>query len=80
MKKSHQYLDKVMAMVMLTYAICLIVGESVRDVQYAQVDPDDINLLVVPVSNKNSCWHLFSGSFLLLKQRFRLDRKPCNRL
>ena len=66
MNKSHQYLDKMLAMVMLAYAVCLIVGEAIRDVQYAQVDPDEVNLLVVPASNKNSRWYLFSGPFLFL--------------
>jgi hypothetical protein len=75
MNKSQQYLDKMLAMVMLAYAICLLVGEAIRDVQYAQVDPDEVNLLSVPACEKTSRWYLFSGPFLLLKQRYRLNRK-----
>jgi hypothetical protein len=62
-------------MVMLAYAISVVVGEAIRDVQYAQVDPDDLNLLNVPAVEKSSRWYLFSGPFLLLKQRYRLGRR-----
>ena len=61
-------------MVMLAYAISLIVGEAIRDVQYAQVTPREVNLLVVPIVEKSSRWFLFSGPFLLLKQRYRLHQ------
>lgn len=74
MNKSQGYLDKMLAMVMLAYAICLVVGEGIRDVQYAQVSPAELNLLKVPSVDKRSRWYLFSGPFLLLKQRFRLDQ------
>ena len=74
MNKSHQYLDKMLAMVMLAYTICLLVGETIRAVQYAQVDPKDVSLLTVHTCEKTSRWHLFSGPFLLLKQRYRLNR------
>jgi hypothetical protein len=74
MNKSQDYLDKMLAMVMLAYAICLVVGEAIRDVQYAQVTPAELNLLTIPQVGKRSSWHLFSGSFLLLKQRFRLEQ------
>lgn len=73
MNKSQEYLDKMLAMVMLAYAICLVVGEAIRDVQYAQVLPDQLNLLTIPKVGQRSRWFLFSGPFLLLKQRFRLD-------
>ncbi len=74
MNKSQQYLDKMLAMVMLAYAVCMIVGEAIRDVQYAQVDPDELNLLNAPTVEKPSRWYLFSEPFLLLKQRYRLSR------
>lgn len=75
MFKSQVNLNKMLAMVMLTYAICLIVGEAIRDVQYAMVSPDQLNLLTVPIMDKSSRWYLFSGAFLLLKQRFRLPKR-----
>lgn len=72
MNKSQVYLNKMLAMVMLAYAITLLVGEAIRDVQYAQVDPNEVNLLTIPKVDKRSRWFLFSGPFLLLKQRYRL--------
>ena len=74
MNKSQVYLNKMLAMVMLAYAISLLVGEAIRDVQYAQVTPHELDLLVVPNVNKRSRWFLFSGPFLLLKQRYRLHQ------
>jgi hypothetical protein len=80
MNKSQDYLDKMLAMVMLAYAICLVVGEAIRDVQYAQVTPAELNLLTIPQVGKRSSWHLFSGPFLLLKQRFRLEQTVLNQI
>ena len=47
MNKSQVYLNKMLAMVMLAYAISVVVGEAIRDVQYAQISPDEFNLLSV---------------------------------
>jgi hypothetical protein len=80
MNKSQRYLDKMLAMVMLAYAVCVMVGEAIRDVQYAQVDPKDLNLLNVPTVEKSSRWYLISGPFLLLKQRYRLGRRILTRI
>jgi hypothetical protein len=74
MNKSQVYLNKMLAMVMLAYAISVVLGEAIRDVQYAQVIPDELNLLTVPDVDKCSRWFLFSGPFLLLKQRYRLHQ------
>ena len=73
MNKSQVYLNKMLAMVMLAYAITLIVGEAIRDVQYAQVIPNELDLLTVPSVDKRSRWFLYSGPFLLLKRRYRLQ-------
>jgi hypothetical protein len=80
MNKSQLYLDKMLAMVILAYAVSVVVGEAIRDVQYAHVDPDDLNLLTVPAVEISSRWYLFSGPFLLLKQRYRLGRPILNRI
>jgi Transposase DDE domain len=80
MNKSQVYLNKMLAMVMLAYAISLVVGEAIRDVQYAQVNPNELNLLSVPEVEPCSHWFLFSGPFLLLKHRYRLDRRTLKRI
>jgi hypothetical protein len=80
MNKSQLYLNKMLAMVMLAYAISLLVGEAIRDVQFAQVEPEQVNLLTIPEVGKRSGWFLFSGPFLLLKQRYRLDWRVLRRI
>jgi hypothetical protein len=67
-------------MVLLAYAISLLVGEAIRDVQYAQVAPEAVDLLTVPKVGKRSRWFLFSGPFLLLKQRYRLNGRILRRI
>jgi hypothetical protein len=73
MNKSQQRLEKILSMVMIAYAIIVLIGEAIRDVQYAHVQPDEINLLSAPMIEKRSKWHSFSGPFLLLKRRWFLD-------
>jgi hypothetical protein len=72
MNKSQTFLEKMIAMVMLAYSISLVIGEAIRDIQYAQIEPQEFNLLQVPEGEKSSRWFLFSGPFLLIKQRYRL--------
>jgi hypothetical protein len=72
MNKSQLLLEKMIAMVILAYAISLVIGEAIRDVQYAHIEPQDFDLLQVPEGDKSSRWFLFSGPFLLIKQRYRL--------
>jgi len=72
MNKSQTLLNKMIAVVMLAYSISIVIGEAIRDVQYAGISPQDFNLLTVPEVDKRSRWHLFSGPFLLIKQRYKL--------
>ena len=74
MNKSQNLLEKMIALVMLAYSVSLVIGEGIRDVQYAQVSPEDFNLLQIPETDKRSRWYLFSGPFLFIKQRHCLSR------
>ena len=78
MNKSQTFLEKMIAMVRLAYAISLVIGEAIRDAQYAQIEPQDFNLLQIPEGEKSSRWFLFSGPFLLIKQRYRLPSETIN--
>lgn len=80
MFKSQVYLNKMLAMIMLAYAVSVVVGEVIRDVQYAQVSPDQVNLLTVPLVDKRSHWYSFSGPFLLLKRRYRLPKHTLKKI
>ncbi len=72
MNKSQTLLNRLIAMVMLAYSISIVIGEAIRDVQYAGVSPQDFDLLQVPIVEKRSRWYLFSGPFLFIKQRYSL--------
>jgi hypothetical protein len=69
-----------LAMVILIYAISVMDEEAIRDVQYAQVAPDQISLLSIPKVDKRSRWFLYLGPFLLLKQRYRLHIQVLRRI
>ena len=58
MNKSRERMEKMVAMVMLAYAIGLLIGEDIRDRIYT-----------------GKKWKLFSGLFIILKQRLNLTRK-----
>jgi hypothetical protein len=73
MNKSRFYLEQMIALMLLTFAITVLIGEAIRDVRYAGISPDQINLKHLPDVSKNSRWHAFSGIFVLLRQRRRLS-------
>jgi hypothetical protein len=73
MNKRKNYLEKMLALLLIAYAIALLVGEAIRDVRYSETKPEEIDLLSKPEVEKTSKWHSFSGVFILLKRRRRLD-------
>jgi len=77
MNKSRAYLENMLALVLITYAIGFLIGEAIRDVRYAGVPPDAVDLHTVPDHPASTKWHSFSGLFILLMRRRRLD---CNTL
>jgi hypothetical protein len=74
MHKSRVYLEKMLALVLMAYAIALLMGEAIRDVRYAGIHPNSIDLWIDPDLPKSSKWYSFSGLFLLMKRCLRLDR------
>ena len=74
MHKSRDYLEKMLALVLITYAIALLIGEALRDVYYAKIDPCSVDLNTDLDLPKSAKWHSFSGLFILLKRRIRLSR------
>jgi hypothetical protein len=74
MHKSRAYLEKMLALVLITYAIALLVGEALRDVRYAGVDPEAVDLYTNPDLPKSSKWYSYSGMFILIKRCRRFDR------
>jgi hypothetical protein len=72
MNKSKFYLDQMIALLLITYAISVLIGEAIRDVRYAGITIDQLNLQTMPQVSDNSRWYLYSGVFVLLRQRRRL--------
>jgi len=58
----------------------LLVGEAIRDIRLAHVEPDKVDLHHPPESEKSSKWHSFSGLFLLLKRRRRLNARTLRQI
>ena len=80
MNKARAYLEKTLALILITYAIALLVGEAIRDVRLAHVEPDIVDLYHPPEIDKSSKWHSFSGLFLVLKRRRRLDARTLRQI
>jgi hypothetical protein len=61
MNKRQENMEKMLALVMIAYSIGLLLGEAIRDRMYARAGQ---------VSRK---WYLYSGLFVLLKQKISLS-------
>jgi hypothetical protein len=78
MNKRRANLEKMIALTLLAYAIGLLLGEAVRDVTYRAIDPSNIRLETLstnPSAEQPRKWRLYSGLFVLLKQKPRLSAK-----
>jgi hypothetical protein len=76
MNKQRENLEKTIALTLLAYAIGLLLGEAVRDVTYRAVDPRDLRIEMLnryPKPEPPRKWKLYSGLFVLLKQKPRLS-------
>ena len=80
MNKSKLYLDQMIALLLLSYAIALMVGEAIRDVRYADISPDQWDFRSLPPCPPNSPWFSYSGIFVLLRQKRILDHRTLRKL
>ena len=82
MNKRQENLEKMIALALMAYAVALLFGEAVRDVTYGKVEPDKLQEAWFgkgpnPASQQKK-WRLYSGLFVLLKQKPRLPPKVLN--
>lgn len=82
MNKRQQNLEKMIALALMAYAVGLLFGEAVRDVTYGRVEPEKIQKTWFgnspnPASQQKKC-RLYSGLFVLLKQKPKLSKKVLN--
>lgn len=77
MNKKQSHLEQMVALCLLTYIIGLWFGEAIRDVVYGNLDVSQVSdaLLNKLSVNTNTYpkWLLYSGLFVLLKQKLRLS-------
>jgi len=77
MNKKQHLLEQMIAFCLLAYVVGVWFGEAIRDVVYGKLDvaqvPDAL-LNKLPVdANAHPKWLLYSGLFILLKQKLRLS-------
>ena len=76
MNKRQDYLEKMISLVFIAFVIGLLFGEAIRDVTYGRLDPAQIQphwLNGLPVTlTQHRKWKIYSGLFVLLKQKPRL--------
>ena len=82
MNKSQQHMEQMATLTMIAYAGGLLVGETLRDALYPPPPPADVQPANPATSSakpsaRRCKWQLYSGLFILLKQKLSL---PADRL
>jgi len=79
MNKKQLLLEQMIALTLLAYVMGVWFGEAIRDVVYGKLDIAQVPeaLLNKPQvdANQHPKWLLYSGLFVLLKQKLRLPKK-----
>jgi hypothetical protein len=79
MNKQQQIMEKMLALLLLVYAIGLLIGEGLRDhlygdlIQEQDVVPEKERIPGSPFLKKGKKWKRYSGLFILLKQKWSLS-------
>jgi len=86
MNKGREQMEKVVALVLLAYAIGLLVGEALRDRMYGEGrggrggNSSHSHSHSGARGKRGKKWKLYSGLFILLKQKLRLGREAIRQL
>jgi hypothetical protein len=67
MNKRQDYMEQVVALLLLAYSIVLLVGEAVRDRLYGPPPSKD--------QEPGKRWRLYSGPFIILRQKIPLSKR-----
>jgi len=79
MNKQQQIMEKMLALLLLVYAIALLIGEGLRDhlygelIQEQEVVPEKERIPGSPFRKKGKKWKRYSGLFILLRQKWSLS-------
>jgi len=74
MNKQQENMEKMMALLLLVYAIALLVGENLRDRLYGLPTHPQERVDLVPHKTGQK-WCRYSGLFIFLKQKWRLPTR-----
>lgn len=81
MNKQQQTMEKMLALLLLVYAIGLLIGEGLRDHLYGEPTqeqeavPEQERLPGSPFLKKGKKWKRYSGLFILLKQKWSVTTR-----
>jgi hypothetical protein len=76
MNKQQRHLEQMIALTLIAYNIGLWYGEALRDVIYANVKPSQLGRSLAGkfTIKGHPKWSIYSGLFVLLKQKLRIPR------
>lgn len=83
MNKQQEYMEKMLALLLLVYAVGLMLGEGIRDHLYGELIseneplPENDRIPGSPNKKKGRKWQRYSGLFILLKQKWVLSKAEC---
>jgi hypothetical protein len=84
MNKKQSYLEQMIALTLIAYVFGFWLGESLRDVVYGGVDPlclqEGLPSLALDTLKEHPKWLLYSGLFVLLKQKLKLPIAQLNHI
>lgn len=78
MNKHQQHLEQMIALTLIAYNLGLWFGEALRDVTYGHIKPSQVQLYLMGKLKVNlkkyPKWAIYSGLFVLLKQKLRISK------
>jgi len=84
MNRTQERMEKMIALLLIVYAIALLVGENLRDYLYAQPreasSSSSATIPGKPNLRPGKKWRLYSGLFVLLRQKWHLSRREWQHL
>jgi len=82
MNKLQHHLEQMIALTLIAYNIGMWVEEALRDVTYGHLKPNQLQRSLggklAVNTNKHHKWLIYSGLFVLLKQKLRITRHEMN--
>lgn len=86
MNKRWVYMEKMLALLLIVYAVAYLIGERLRDFLYGEPIgeqesvPEEERIPGNPHRKQGKKWKRYSGLFVLLKQQWRLSAREWERI